>query len=58
MTITPGGHPEQRSHAAERCYIDAPARKRARTKMQSPARRQNIGLFSSLEVKENQMPTH
>ena len=58
MIITPGSPPEQRNRAAERCYIAARdsvtlistllltylrARKRAGTKMQSPARRQNVG---------------
>jgi len=43
VTITPSSPPEQRNRAAERCYIAARARKRARTKMQSPARRQNVG---------------
>jgi len=43
VTITPGSPPEQRNRAAERCYIAARARKRAGTKFQSPARRQNVG---------------
>jgi len=43
VTITPGSPPEQRNLAAERCYIAARARKRAGTKMRSPARRQNVG---------------
>jgi len=42
VTITPSSPPEQRNRAAERCYIAARARKRAGTKMQSPARRQNV----------------
>jgi len=43
VTITPSNPPEQRNRAAERCYIAARAWKRAGTKMQSPARRQNVG---------------
>jgi len=43
VTITPGSSPEQRNRAAERCYIAARAWKRTGTKMQSPARRQNVG---------------
>jgi len=43
VTITPSSAPEQKNRAEERCYIAARARKRAGTKMQSPARRQNVG---------------
>jgi len=43
VTITPSSPPEQKNRAAERCYIAARARKRDGTKMQSPARRQNVG---------------
>ena len=43
VTITLGSPPGQRNRAEERCYIAARARKRAGTKMQSPARRQNVG---------------
>jgi len=43
VTITPSSPPEQKNRAEERCYIAARARKRAGTKMQSPARRQNVG---------------
>ena len=46
MTITPGSPPEQKNRAAERCYITARARKRAGTKMQSPARRHYLGRES------------
>jgi len=58
VAITPSSPPEQKNRAAERCYIAARARKRAETKMQSPARRQNVGWFSSLEVRENQKLIH
>jgi len=58
VTITPGSPPEQKNRAAERCYIAAWARKRAGTKMQYRARRQNVGWFSSLEVRENQKLIH
>jgi len=42
-TTTPSSPSEQKNRAAERCYIAARARKRAGTKMHSPARRQNVG---------------
>jgi len=58
VTITLGSPPEQRNCAAECCYIAARARKRTGTKIQSPARRQNVGWFSSLEVRENQKLIH
>ena len=39
--------PEQRNRAAEHCYINARARKRAETKKQSPVRRSSSPSSSS-----------
>jgi len=45
VTITPSSPPEQKNRAAEYCYIAARARKRAGTKMQSPARARMLADF-------------
>ena len=57
VTITPGSRPEQ--IIKESCSRTLLYRcTSAGTKMQSPARRQNVGWFSSLEVRENQKLIH
>ena len=45
VTITPSSPPEQKNRAAKYCYIAARARKRAGTKMQSPARARMLADF-------------